>query len=68
MVLEQNQDHESAISSLLAELRTFAGPQWEQEDDITLVVLRRLIEKQSFRALVQPKVANPRTSETTRGV
>ncbi|MPZ91665.1 MAG: SpoIIE family protein phosphatase [Actinobacteria bacterium] len=68
MVLEQNQDHESAISSLLAELRTFAGPQWEQEDDITLVVLRRLAEKQSFRALVQPKVANPRTSETTRGV
>jgi serine phosphatase RsbU (regulator of sigma subunit)/anti-sigma regulatory factor (Ser/Thr protein kinase) len=30
------------IDSLLAELATFTGPTWEQEDDVTLVILERL--------------------------
>ncbi len=29
------------VRSLLAELEAFAGPDWEQEDDITLVTIRR---------------------------
>ena len=29
------------IDSLLSELATFTGPDWEQEDDVTLVMLRR---------------------------
>jgi serine phosphatase RsbU (regulator of sigma subunit) len=29
------------IDSLLAELERFAGEEWEQEDDITLVTLQR---------------------------
>jgi len=29
------------IDALLAELENFSGPDWEQEDDITLVTLER---------------------------
>jgi hypothetical protein len=29
------------VDSLLEELYTFTGPNWEQEDDITLLTLRR---------------------------
>jgi serine phosphatase RsbU (regulator of sigma subunit) len=38
-------DHASsapAIDALLNALANFTGPDWEQEDDITLVVLQRL--------------------------
>src|SRR5918911_2040372 len=34
-------DGAALIRELLAELERFAGPAWEQEDDITLVTLRR---------------------------
>jgi PAS domain S-box-containing protein len=33
---------DTLIDSLLAELRRFTGEEWEQEDDITLLMLRRL--------------------------
>jgi serine phosphatase RsbU (regulator of sigma subunit) len=63
-VLEGAHGSQSAIGSLLDELRTFAGPQWEQDDDITLVVLRRLADKGSFRAIVGPhKEESARTSQ-----
>ena len=65
-VLEKNHAQEGAISSLLDELRAFAGPQWEQEDDITLVVLQRLIDSHSFSALVKPTFSDaPSRSQTT---
>jgi len=60
-VLEKTHGPESAITSLLDDLRAFAGPQWEQEDDITLVVLQRLADRHSFRSLVEPSL-----SETSR--
>jgi serine phosphatase RsbU (regulator of sigma subunit) len=64
-VLEENHDAERAITALLDELSAFAGPQWEQEDDITLVVLERVSETGSI-SLVEPAVSStPRTSETT---
>jgi sigma-B regulation protein RsbU (phosphoserine phosphatase) len=63
-VLEMNHDAESAITALLDELSAFAGPQWEQEDDITLVVFERLSETRSIN-LIDPAVSSPRTSEST---
>jgi hypothetical protein len=32
---------EELVDSLLAELARFTGEEWEQEDDITLLTLRR---------------------------
>ncbi|MGH2750615.1 MAG: PP2C family protein-serine/threonine phosphatase [Actinomycetota bacterium] len=55
-VLEGTDSPESAIGSLLDELHDFAGPDYEQEDDITLVVLQRLPERDSFSALTKPRV------------
>jgi serine phosphatase RsbU (regulator of sigma subunit) len=37
-------DGDGLIERLLAELASFTGPGWEQEDDITLVTLRRTAE------------------------
>lgn len=36
------------IQFLLEQLRKFVGPQWEQEDDVTLVTLRRLDDMQAM--------------------
>jgi serine phosphatase RsbU (regulator of sigma subunit) len=36
-------DSSSLISGLLSELKAFTGPEWEQEDDITLVGVKREI-------------------------
>jgi serine phosphatase RsbU (regulator of sigma subunit) len=65
-VLEKNEGSQSAITTLLDELHAFAGPEWEQEDDITLVVLQRVADRHSFSALVEPEVSSlPRMSKTT---
>ena len=40
LIGEQGEEH-SLVDSLLAELRSFTGEEWEQEDDITLLTLRR---------------------------
>jgi predicted ester cyclase len=40
LIGEQGEEH-SLVDSLLAELRSFTGEGWEQEDDITLLTLRR---------------------------
>lgn len=40
--LDHQRPADAIIDSLLAELAEFTGPDWEQEDDITLVVLHRL--------------------------
>jgi anti-sigma regulatory factor (Ser/Thr protein kinase) len=37
----RNSTAERLVDSLMSELRSFTGPGWEQEDDVTLVVLRR---------------------------
>ncbi|MEX1252813.1 MAG: SpoIIE family protein phosphatase [Dehalococcoidia bacterium] len=42
------------IDHLLAELSSFAGPEHEQEDDITLVTLQRSSASHSKRALPEP--------------
>ena len=41
----QNQSHngEPMLNSLLDELHSFAGENWEQEDDVTLLTLQRLV-------------------------
>ena len=64
-VLEENHDAERAISALLDELSAFAGPQWEQEDDITLVVLERLSETGSISLVERTVSSTPRRAETT---
>jgi len=65
-VLEKAHGSESAITNLLDDLQAFTGPHWEQEDDITLVVLQRLVDSHSFRSLVEPRMAEtPRTSGAT---
>jgi serine phosphatase RsbU (regulator of sigma subunit) len=43
-VLEEQADQASLIDVLLGELRRFTGEGWEQEDDVTLVVLQRTPE------------------------
>jgi len=40
-VVETSSGGEHLIDECLAALRTFVGPDWEQEDDITLVTLQR---------------------------
>jgi serine phosphatase RsbU (regulator of sigma subunit) len=40
LVAEHGKDH-SLVDSLLKELYSFTGEGWEQEDDITLLTLRR---------------------------
>lgn len=40
-LLEENLDGTSVIDFLLAELASFTGDGWEQEDDVTLVTLHR---------------------------
>jgi serine phosphatase RsbU (regulator of sigma subunit) len=40
-VMENCPQDENLIDALLAELNSFTGPDWEQEDDITLVTLER---------------------------
>jgi serine phosphatase RsbU (regulator of sigma subunit) len=42
LVGQLSQDPETAICSLMEELNTFTGPDWSQEDDITLLSLHRL--------------------------
>jgi serine phosphatase RsbU (regulator of sigma subunit) len=41
-VMENTPRDDDLIEALLAELDRFTGPDWEQEDDITLVTLERL--------------------------
>ncbi|MGH2700456.1 MAG: SpoIIE family protein phosphatase [Actinomycetota bacterium] len=61
-VLEGDAHHERVIGRLLDSLSDFTGPEWEQDDDITLVVLHRMgglgriagRPSGSFTALVEP--------------
>jgi serine phosphatase RsbU (regulator of sigma subunit) len=41
LVAEHSVEEESLVDSLLEELYSFVGEGWEQEDDITLLTLRR---------------------------
>jgi serine phosphatase RsbU (regulator of sigma subunit) len=41
-IMENCRREDDLIEALLAELDSFTGPDWEQEDDITLVTLKRL--------------------------
>jgi serine phosphatase RsbU (regulator of sigma subunit) len=41
LVAERGEDHRSLVDLLMEELYSFTGEGWEQEDDITLVTLRR---------------------------
>jgi serine phosphatase RsbU (regulator of sigma subunit) len=41
LVAEHNDEEKSLVDSLLEELYSFVGEGWEQEDDITLLALRR---------------------------
>jgi len=42
LVAEHDDEEKSLVDSLLEELYSFVGADWEQEDDITLLTLRRL--------------------------
>ena len=54
-VLEQDGDPDVVIGHLLDALRNFTGSDWEQDDDITLVLLNRLVGRSSFTSLVEPE-------------
>jgi anti-sigma regulatory factor (Ser/Thr protein kinase) len=41
-LLAEHEDGHDLTSFLLDQLDTFTGPQWEQEDDVTLVTIQRL--------------------------
>ena len=41
LVAERGEDRRSLVDLLMEELYSFTGEGWEQEDDITLVTLRR---------------------------
>jgi serine phosphatase RsbU (regulator of sigma subunit) len=42
LLAHQMDDGDTLINRLLADLKAFTGDQWEQEDDITLVGIKRL--------------------------
>ncbi len=44
-LLEKNAGATSRIDVLLGELKNFTGEGWEQEDDVTLVTLQRIVPK-----------------------
>lgn len=44
------------IDTLIAELRSFTGPAWEQEDDITLVTLSRSAQSSEARLVTEFEV------------
>jgi serine phosphatase RsbU (regulator of sigma subunit) len=55
--LSEPQDNSSAlIEQLLAELAAFTGPDWQQEDDITIVTLQRMSQVPQM-AVIQPEEA-----------
>src|SRR5207237_1712845 len=41
-LLKEYKDDTTLIDFLLGELAAFTGPDWEQEDDVTIVTLQRL--------------------------
>ncbi len=41
LIAEHDDEEKSLVDSLLEELYSFTGEGWEQEDDITLLTLRR---------------------------
>ncbi len=46
-VVANSSGGEHPIDACLTELRAFVGPDWEQEDDITLVTLKRTMSRSS---------------------
>ncbi len=44
-LLEERSDGASLFTLLLGELKSFTGDAWEQEDDITMVMLQRTVPK-----------------------
>lgn len=42
-LLSEQRDLASLVDYLLGELKSFSGEEWEQEDDVTLMTLRRVI-------------------------
>ena len=42
-LVEEHTEKESLVGTLLEELHSFVGEGWEQEDDITLLTLRRSV-------------------------
>jgi anti-sigma regulatory factor (Ser/Thr protein kinase) len=52
-------DSAALVDFLLSELREFTGPDWEQEDDVTLVILERTApaEARSFKQAGSPSLA-----------
>jgi serine phosphatase RsbU (regulator of sigma subunit) len=61
--LQQYRPASSIIEYLLGELEAFTGPGWEQEDDITLVVLHRVGAAEA----VDPAFGSGDLLETKRG-
>jgi hypothetical protein len=47
-VVENSSGSEHLIDECLTELREFVGSDWEQEDDITLVTLKRATSGRSW--------------------
>ena len=45
-VMNSTQNGEGLIESLLSALRDFTGVGWEQEDDVTLVAIQRMIDQE----------------------
>jgi serine phosphatase RsbU (regulator of sigma subunit) len=51
------------IDYLLAQLATFVGPEWEQEDDITLVTLRRSMGEGLSEIAIAPTAVTTRSTD-----
>ncbi len=43
-IVEEHSDSATLIDTLLGSLRDFTGSSWEQEDDVTLLTLRRNLD------------------------
>jgi serine phosphatase RsbU (regulator of sigma subunit)/anti-sigma regulatory factor (Ser/Thr protein kinase) len=55
-LLAGNKDAHDLNQFLLDQLATFTGPDWEQEDDVTLVTIQRLKEKSDWQPLADFEV------------
>jgi serine phosphatase RsbU (regulator of sigma subunit)/anti-sigma regulatory factor (Ser/Thr protein kinase) len=56
LVAESSGDGEALLARLLDELERFTGPGWQQEDDVTLLTLRRVPVDPSHAGSTEPRL------------
>jgi anti-sigma regulatory factor (Ser/Thr protein kinase) len=58
-LLSERQDDETLIEYLMAQLAEFTGPDWEQEDDVTMVILQHCLPESASNRNEATGATNP---------